>query len=240
MGTMIRILLVNQIPLTCHLIAAVLQDEPDMEVVGSATSMVEALDLAPESDVILINTRMADSVALRLIKAVADARLPTKIVALGLAESKEEVLQYIQAGAAGYVLKDDSVDDLLEQIRSVHAGQARISPMIAAALMSRVAEYAQIFHRVQNGSNAATDLTPREQEILELIGLGLTNHQIAGRLVIEVGTVKNHVHSILQKLDVSTRHEAAATWAIMKNGECASSMVLGQGTPAIQGLEDEV
>ena len=132
--------------------------------------------------------------------------------------------QYVEAGAAGYVLKDDSVDDLVERVRGAHAGQVRVSPGIAAALMSRVSEYAQLLDDVETGVGEAADLTPREREILDLIGQGLTNQQIGDLLVIEVGTVKNHVHSILQKLDASSRHEAAATWAIAKEGESASSM----------------
>ena len=216
MGAMIRVLLVNQIRLLCNVLAAVLEDELDMEVVGCATSVGEALELAPRSDVILVNTRMADGAAFRLIRAVADAELTTKVLALGLAESKEQVLQYVEAGAAGYVLKDDSVDDMLERIRGAHAGQVQVSSRIATALMSRVAEYAQLLDQVETGVGRADDLTSREQEILELVGQGLTNQQIADHLVIEVGTVKNHVHSILQKLDASSRHEAAAYLAILE------------------------
>ena len=225
MGAMIRVLLVNQIRLLCNVIAAVLEDEPDMEVVGCATSVGEALDLAPKSDVILVNTRMSDGAALELIWAVAEADLPAKVLALGLAESKEQILQYVEAGAAGYVLKDDSVDELLARVRGAYKGRARVSPKIAAALMSRVAEYAQLLDDVETGVGEAANLTPREQEILSLIGQGLTNQQIADLLVIEVGTVKNHVHSILQKLDASSRHEAAATWAVLGDGESASSTV---------------
>lgn len=215
MGAMIKVLLVNQIRLLCNVIAAVLEDEPDMEVVGCATSVGEALDLAPKSDVILVNTRMPDGAALEFIRSFVDAELPAKVVALGLAESKEQILQYVEAGAAGYVLKDDSVEDLVERIRGANAGRARVSPKIAAALMSRVSEYAQLLDQVEAGIGEVDDLTPREQEILGLIGQGLTNQQIAEKLVIEVGTVKNHVHSILQKLDASSRHEAAAYLAVL-------------------------
>jgi DNA-binding NarL/FixJ family response regulator len=213
---MIRVLLVNQIRLLCNVIAAVLEDEPDMEVVGCATSVGEAMDLAPKSDVILVNTQMSDGAALALIRAVADADSPAKVLALGLAESKEKILQYVEAGAAGYVLKDDSVEDLVERIRGANAGRVRVSPKIAAALMSRVTEYAQLLDQVEAGIGVADDLTPREEEILELIGEGLTNQEIAERLVVEVGTVKNHVHSILQKLDASSRYEAAAYLALIE------------------------
>jgi two-component system nitrate/nitrite response regulator NarL len=208
MERMIRILLVDQIRLLCNVLAAVLEEKSDMKVVGCATSVSEALDAASESDVVLINTQMADGAALKLIRAIADAELPARVLALGLAESKEQILQYIQAGAAGYVLKDDSVDDLVERVRGAYAGKARVSPKIAAALMSRVAEYAQLLDEVETGFGDTADLTPREEEIMALIGQDLTNQQIADRLVIEVGTVKNHIHSILQKLNASSRHEA--------------------------------
>ena len=129
---------------------------------------------------------------------------------MGLAESREEILRYVEAGAAGYILQDDSVDDLLAKVRTTHGGEAIISPEIAAALMSRVAELAQSPSKPEAGQADPAELTSREREILELIGEDLTNQEIAERLVVEVGTVKNHVHNILQKLNVSSRREAAA------------------------------
>jgi DNA-binding NarL/FixJ family response regulator len=137
-------------------------------------------------------------------------------LAFGLAESKPRVLEYVEAGADGYVARDDSVEDLLRRIRAAHRDKAVVAPEIAAALMSRVSKYAQLFSEVQSGLHDDADLTPREREILELIGEGLTNQEIADRLVIEVGTVKNHVHSILQKLDVSSREDAAAYLAFIE------------------------
>lgn len=213
---MIRVLLVNQIRLLCHILAAVLEEEPDMEVAGCATSVGEALAQAPEVDVILVNTQMSDGTALEVIREISDAEMPVKILALGLAETKTQILPYVEAGAAGYVLKDDSVDDLLGRIRNAYAGRIRVSPKIASALISRVAEYAQLLDQVESGVGGGAELTPREQEILALIAQGLTNREIAERLVIEVGTVKNHVHSILKKLDASSRHEAAAYVAVLE------------------------
>jgi DNA-binding NarL/FixJ family response regulator len=213
---MVRVLLVNQIRLLGHLIAAALEDAPDIEVVGCATSVREALVLAPEADVVLVDVRMPDDAALRLIRCLAATGLSTKVLALGLAESNEQILHYVQAGAVGYVLKDDSVHDMLSRIRDAYTGTVRVSPTIAAALMSRVADYAQVLDGANVRVGGAGDLTPREIEILEMISQGFTNRQIADRLVLEVGTIKNHVHRILQKLDANSRHEAAATWAILK------------------------
>jgi two-component system nitrate/nitrite response regulator NarL len=124
--------------------------------------------------------------------------------------------RYVEAGANGYVLKDNSVDELLTRIRVAYREKALVSPKIVAALMSRVTEWAQLFADIEAGISESADLTPREREILELIGQGLTNQEIADSLFIEVGTVKNHVHNILQKLDVSSRQDAAAYLAVVK------------------------
>ncbi len=206
---MIRVGLVNSIRILANVIAAVLENEQDIEVVGCTTSVDEALALASQCDVLIASTRLPNDGALRITQAITAAHLPTKVLILGLAESKAEVLHYVEAGAAGYVLQDDSVDALLAKLRSAYAGAAMISPEIAGALLSRVAELAHDSDRAEIPPNTSLDLTTREREILNLIGLGLTNQQIAERLTIEVGTVKNHVHRILHKLNVTDRQTAA-------------------------------
>jgi DNA-binding NarL/FixJ family response regulator len=207
---MIRVGLVNSIRILANVIEVVLENEPDIVVVGSTTMAEEALPLAQQCDVLVVSTRLPANGALRITQAVSQARLPTKVLILGLAESKAEVLHYVEAGAAGYVLQDDSVDALLTKLRSAYAGAALISPEIAGALVVRVAELAQDNDRNGVVPTANIELTAREQEILSLIGQGLTNQQIAEQLTIEVGTVKNHVHRILHKLNVTDRQTAAA------------------------------
>ncbi len=205
---MIRVVLVNALRILCNVIAAVLDNEPDIEVVGCTTTMDEALDLARRCDVMVLSTLVPDDTAFKITQAVGEAGLPVKVLILGLAQSKEEILRYIEAGAAGYVLQDDSVDDLLAKVRATFDGQALVSPEIAALLMSRVTELAQVSAEADTTPDISADLTPREREILMLIGQGLSNQAIATQLVIEVGTVKNHVHSILEKLKVSSRRDA--------------------------------
>jgi DNA-binding NarL/FixJ family response regulator len=213
---MIRVVLVNAIHILCNVIAAVLDNEPDIEVVGCATTMDEALDLARRSDVMVLSTLIPDDAAIKITQTVVQANLPVKVLILGLAQSREEILRYIEAGAAGYILQDDSVDDLLVKIRATYDGQALVSPEIAALLMSRVSELTQVSAETEDKPDIFIDLTPREREILQLIGQGLSNQEIAVQLVIEVGTVKNHVHSILEKLNVSSRRDAVRFLAQMK------------------------
>lgn len=215
---MVNILLVNETRLICNVLAAALEDEPGIKVVGSATSVAEAINIIDNEavDIVLTSTRLPDQGALALTQAISETAPQTKVLVLGLTEKKERVLSYVEAGAIGYVLKDASVEDLISSIRAAQAGKAIVSPRIAAALMERISDYAQTFANLENNVNENANLTPREMEVLELLGKNLTNQQIAERLVIEIGTVKNHVHNILDKLNVSNRDEAAAYLAIIK------------------------
>jgi DNA-binding NarL/FixJ family response regulator len=214
----INILLVNEIQLMGNVIAAALEDEPDIRVVGRATNVDDALKLVQEldADVALVSTRLPEQGALKLTAAITDMAPHTKVLALGLTEEKKRVLRYVEAGATGYVLKDDSLDDMIENVRAAVDDKVFVSPKIAAAMMERLSDLAQMFSDVENSVTDDAGLTPRELEVLELIGEGLTNQQISEQLIIEVGTVKNHVHNILDKLNVGSRGEAAAYLAFIK------------------------
>jgi two-component system nitrate/nitrite response regulator NarL len=216
---MIRVLLVNEFELMGNIITEVLEDEPDIEVIGCVTTPQDALVKISNEDVdmVLVSTHLPNDGALRLTSKMTDIDSSLKVLALGVSEKKERVLQFVEAGASGYVRKDDSVDDLIKAIRAANKDQAKVSPKIAAALMTRVTELTDLLTVVESGMpEDYSDLTPRELEILELIANGYSNQKIAKRLFIEVGTVKNHVHNILNKLDVSTREDAAAYLAIIK------------------------
>ena len=215
---LINLLLVNETLLMGNVIAAALEGEPDINIVGCVTSMEDALNIVREKevDVALVSTRLPNLGALKLTNAITELKPSTKVLALGLTEEKQHVLRYVEAGATGYVLKDDSLEDLIETVRAAQDGKVFVSPQIAAAIMERLSGLARIFSDVENNITNATDLTTRELEVLKLIREGQTNQQIAEQLVIEIGTVKNHVHNILDKLHVSSRREAAAYLALIK------------------------
>ena len=215
----IHILLVNEFRLIGNVIVTALEDEPDLHVVGCVTTPEEALKIVQEKavDVVLVSTRLPDQGALKLTNAITESAPATKVLALGLTEEKKRVLRYVEAGAAGYILKDDSLEDMVETVRAAQDGKVFVSPEIAAAMMERLSDLAQLFSNVEKSVTDTAGLTSRELEVLELIGNGLTNQEIAKHLVIEIGTVKNHVHSILEKLNVSSRGEAATYLAFIKN-----------------------
>jgi DNA-binding NarL/FixJ family response regulator len=213
---MIRVLLVNEAGLVCDVLASILNDEVDLQTMGPVTSADNALALAPKADVVLVGTQLPEEGALELTRRLSDAAPAAKVLVMGLEETEEEILAFVEAGADGYVLRDDSVDDLLTRVRAAHGGEALVSPGIAAAIISRVSELASLFPRVNRVAGKQGDLTRREREVLNLVAKGLTNQEIADRLSITEGTVKNHVHNILGKLDVRSRHDAAARVAVVR------------------------
>lgn len=217
---MIRVLLVNEFQLISNVIAVALEDEPDIIVAGQAASIDDALAqvIGREVDVVLVSTKLPGDDALKLTRSLTKSDPEIKVLVLGLTEAKEQILPYIEAGASGYVLKDDSVEHLIECVRSAYADKAIVSPQMAAALMSRVIELARLLSEIKPPAYEPAGLTPREIEVLTLIEKGLTNQEIAEHLVIEVGTVKNHVHSILEKLEVGNRVDAAAYLSLIQEG----------------------
>jgi two-component system, NarL family, nitrate/nitrite response regulator NarL len=169
-------------------------------VVDHTASIEDVARLLP--DVVLVDTAVPGG--LERISALVVAAPAVKVVAIGVPEADSQILACAEAGAAGYVPRDGSTEDLLATLRRTVRGEVVCSPKIAAGLLRRVAELSPC------PSVHEQRLTGREREILKLIDEGLSNREIAGRLWIETSTVKNHVHNILAKLEVGRRAEAAA------------------------------
>jgi DNA-binding NarL/FixJ family response regulator len=218
---MVRILIVHPSSLVRSLFAAALDDRPNMEVVAQAATVKEARWQVETGicNIVLVSANLPDHGALDLTKLLTQEFPAVKILVVGLPESKYAILQYVMAGASGYVLQDVTVEELIKNIQAVQDDKALVSPTMASALMAQIAELAQISANPYLRPEAYSELTPRELEVLELIGDGLTNQEIAANLYIEVGTVKNHVHNILKKLDAASREDAAAHLPYIKRQE---------------------
>src|SRR5918993_2432248 len=215
---MIKVLLVIEVRLIANIFAEVLEDEADFMIVGRSEDAEDALKLIQQqkADVALVSVSLPEDGALKLTRAIVDITPNTKVLALGLADDTDDVLKYIEAGASGYILKDSSLLDLIEIIRSTQKGEAQVSAKMAAAMVERLSSLAKMFSTPGTNFTDDVHLTPREREVLECIRQGFTNQEIASTLLVELGTVKNHVHSILEKLNVSNRDEAASYLAFME------------------------
>ena len=176
-----------------------------------ATTEEDALQEMQETacDIALVNTTLPDNGALSLVGAVREHDLDVKVLIMGVPDAEAVIMTYINAGAFGYILREDSPQELLVNIRAAYNDKALVTPTVAAKLISRIAELNDKLTEVGVDPTDYQELTPRERETLALIGEGLTNQEIADKLVIELGTVKNHVHSILDKLNVNSRKDAA-------------------------------
>jgi two-component system, NarL family, nitrate/nitrite response regulator NarL len=201
----VGVLIVADIRLHRDGLAATLRRHQAIDVLGAATSgddgLAQARAVSP--DVILIDMATPDGVG--AVRAFAREMPAAKILALGVLEAEAEVIACVEAGAAGCVTREAPIEEVVSALEGMARGEAPCSPLMTAAIFKRVQELA-----AGRPEGLEERLTPREREILALIDEGLSNKQIAETLYIEIATVKNHVHSILEKLHVTCRGEAAA------------------------------
>lgn len=204
----IRVLIFSDIRIYREGLAKALHKDGCIAVIGAYAAVRDALEDANElaPDVVLLDVANLD--ALREVRRVNGGFSGAPIVALGVLKRDGDVIACAEAGIAGYVFRDASLGELVASVESAARGELRCSPTVAATILRRVATLAA---RQRTAPSGASNVTRREREILELIELGLSNKQIAARLFIEIATVKNHIHNILEKLRVRTRSEAAAT-----------------------------
>ena len=205
MNKPIRIFIADDNRMLREGLAAMLEEIEDITVVGMASSGGQALDQIKQllPDVALVDIGMPDKDGLDVTQTLHENLPAVKVIILGMPDLTDEIMACIEAGAAGYVLKEASFEYLVESIRSVQRGESFCSPRMAASLFSRIAELAG--ERIPESS---VTLTPREIEIINKIADGLSNKEIAEQLHIEEQTVKNHVHNILDKLQLHNRLEA--------------------------------
>jgi two-component system NarL family response regulator len=203
----IRIFVVDDLRLLREGLVALLAEQPDIIVIGTAASGSKALAKIKElrPDVALIDIGMPGKDGLAVTQTLRREVPAVKVIILGMPDLNEEIMACIEAGAAGYVLKEATIDYLVETIRAVHGGESFCSPRLAASLFSRIAEL--VSERQPAIAPGAIKLTTREVEIIKEIAEGLSNQEIAQRLSIQPQTVKNHIHNILDKLQLHNRLE---------------------------------
>jgi DNA-binding NarL/FixJ family response regulator len=206
-GTQVlRVLIVDDHALFRRGLQMVLSGEPDIEVIGEAADGAEAVDKATalKPDVVLMDVRMPRRSGIEATEQIREKLPEAKILMLTMSDEEADLYEAIKAGASGYLLKEISIEEVPDAIRSVWSGQSRISPSMASKLLS---EFAALSQR-GDAKGVAAKLTDRELEVLKLVAQGLNNKDIADKLFISENTVKNHIRNILDKLHLHSRMEA--------------------------------
>jgi len=207
----IRLAIVDDHELARESLRDMLDDEPDMEVVGEATNGREALSLCSQlgPDLLLMDVRMPEVDGLRATKEIKGRHPKISVLMVTMHENPDYLLEALKAGAAGYVLKDASQEEIITAVRQVREGESPLDAELAARLLRRMAaESSERRDSPSRGTARVESLSPRELEVLALMKLGRTNPEIAQELVISARTAKNHVEHIMGKLGVSDRTQA--------------------------------
>ncbi|MHB1318208.1 MAG: response regulator [Anaerolineae bacterium] len=207
---MIRIMLVDDQTIVREGLSAMLGVEDDIAVVGQAGGGAEALRLVPliNPDVVLMDVRMPGMDGLTALDHLKSLYPTLSVIMVTLYDDPDYLYRAVSAGAAGYILKDASRAELLSAVRTVAAGGAIISPGMLRDLLGRISGLMEP-SAVGQPCTPELGLTRREMEVLGLMAEGLTNQEIADRIIVSPTTVKTHVQNILQKLGVSDRTQAA-------------------------------
>jgi DNA-binding NarL/FixJ family response regulator len=194
----IRILIVDDHPVVLAGLTSMLSTQPDFDVVGSASGGEEALQMlrTRSADILLLDLRMPGMSGIDVLLALKADRTNVRAIILTSYETDEDIYRSVQAGAQGYLLKGAPQADVIDAIHAVHSGKRYLPSHVAARLAERMMR---------------SDLTARELEVLNMLARGLTNKEIGNALRISGNTVRNHVNSIIEKLEVSDRTEAATT-----------------------------
>jgi len=203
----LRVMLVDDHEVVRNGIRALLDSQEDMKVVGDAGTMRDAVDLADlcRPDVVVMDVRLPDGSGIEATRDIRSKRPETKVVMLTSYADDEALFASIVAGASGYILKQVRGNDIVASIRALGAGETLLDPDMTATAMDRMRKGKHLL-----GDPRLARLSPQEERVLEQIAEGKTNGQIAAALGLAEKTVKNYVSSVLMKLEVGRRAEAAA------------------------------
>lgn len=197
----IRLVLADDHPLILDALAGLLRSENGFEIVAACASGAEALKAVRQHrpDILILDLRMPDQNGLEVLRALAGENLPTRVILLTATIEESEMLEALRLGVCGVLLKEMASASVAQCVRMVHAGERWLEKRSAARMIEKLAR------REGGAREAATLLTPREHEIVILIGRGLRNKEIAARLTIREQTVKVHLSHIYAKLGVDGR-----------------------------------
>lgn len=208
--TSTRVFIVHENLARLRQAAALLHESASLQVIHAMASVAECRARIgyTNCDLILASATLPNDELRNLLKHLRQQAIPAKVIVTDLPNDPKQILAWIAAGAAGYVLRHEGIEAWGRQIAAVCSGQPLVSPAMAATMMSHLTRLSRLAAGNTPNQRLYANLTKREHEVLTLLGQGHTNQIIANQLILTVGTVKNHVHHVLAKLNLSNRKAA--------------------------------
>lgn len=206
----IRLLLIEDNRLLREGLTAMLNEQNDMTVINSIGNGENILDLMRKykPDIMILDLGLRNRSSINIVKLVKKNFISAKIIIMDLIPTQADVLEFVQAGVSGFILKDATVKDFIKTIRSVYDGIQVLPTNLTGSLFSQIVEHALNEANPVEVMNAVR-MTNREKQVIELISEGFTNKEIAQKLHLSTFTIKSHVHNILEKLALNTRVQIA-------------------------------
>jgi DNA-binding NarL/FixJ family response regulator len=191
-------------------LALLIREQPDFTIIAAAADVEEALRKVRESKphVVLVDFSLGDNDSVLFTRSVCREVPEARVIIMGVLPIQDEVGDFVRAGASGFVMKDASLEQFITTIRSVAAGGKVLPTELAGSIFTEITS--RVIHAKRTESLEGVRLTQRERQVVDLIGEGLSNKDIAARLHVAVHTVKSHVHNVLEKLALHSRLEVAA------------------------------
>ena len=210
LGKRIRVLIIDDNRLVREGLRVLLDEQQDLKVVATAEDRATGLRQVAESTphIVLVDAALDNGDSFEFVGLLRKTAPEVKVIVMDLLPAPEDVIEFVKAGANGFIMKDATVQDLVSTIRSVALGADVVPPALTGTLLSHIAQQAAV--RQVPGAADVVRMTKREKEIMNLIAEGLSNKEIAQQLNIATYTVKSHVHNILEKLALHSRLQIAA------------------------------
>ena len=223
-----RIFIVHENKALAGQATAIFAQDPNVRVMDMLETAGDALAYIGENncDVVLLSATLPQDGALTVTKTLRQRGVQAKVIVTGLINDTREIIRYIGAGAAGYALRRDGIDAWLRQIYAVRTGKVLIAADVAAALISHLSKLSRLTTRFEVKPLLYANLTEREVEVLHLMAEDYSNQAIAEKLIVSVGTVKNHVHSVLKKLSLRSRKETVTYLSFVQGQSQARALPL--------------
>jgi DNA-binding NarL/FixJ family response regulator len=205
-----KILLIEDNRILRDGIKGIINKEADLRVVGVSEGNHDTLSKARalKPHIVLVDLGLRNTSGLTIVTALTKDLPAARVIGMGLIPSQLDIVEFVEAGAAGFILKDATIEDFLSTIRAVAKGTRILPPLLTESLFTHIVELA--LRKARGRLPGAVRMTKREREIILLIAEGMSNKEIAARLNLSIFTVKSHIHNILEKMALHSRLEIAS------------------------------